>query len=350
MKVSIIIPCYKAEKYISDIINDVLSQTFTDYELIFVSNGEGREAQETVIHSFVDSFPNRNIQLLSTEVGGVSKARNLGIDSAQGDYIAFLDADDRIGVDYLKFLTDAVSSIPADIVVGGYIQYYIKENKTQEWNIEYTSCVPVDCFFKLGWNIMAPPYAKLYKSSFLLESNVRFLDEITYMEDGIFNLQLIHSGIRNIQFVKQTGYQYICRDTDSAVSKFHYNFRKSWEIRTQLLLELYKQHQPKELVEEIKTGYTYVIAYESLQNIFKPGNPFSFKEKVKEVKNLLWDDETIRMVLLNAPNNDNSLYRLFNKIYSINSPFFLTSVYFIMHFLRHKFDFLYYKVRTKLWK
>ena len=350
MKVSIIIPCYKAEKYISDIINDVLSQTFTDYELIIVSNGEGREAQEDVIHSFVDRFPNRNIQLLSTEVGGVSKARNLGIDSAQGDYIAFLDADDRIGVEYLKILTDAISTPLTEIVVGGYIQHYTADNKTYEWNVEDISSSIEDCIFKLGWIRMAPPYAKLYLRSFLLESKVRFSEDFSYNEDGIFNFQLILSGVRNIQFVKQTGYQYICRDKDSAVNRFHYNFKESWEIRAQLLSELYGKNHTKEQTDELKAEFTYEIVFHSLQNLFKPGNPFTFKEKVNEVKNLLWDDEAVRLVLLNHPYKGKSYYKLFNKLYSTNSPFLLTFAYSLLHILRHRFDFIYYKLRGKLWK
>lgn len=345
MKISIVIPCYKAEKFISDIIHDVLAQTFVDYELIIVSNGIGRYAQENIVKRIIEQFPDKIIRLISTDEGGVSKARNKGIEQAQGDFITFLDADDRIEPNYLSILFNGVKE--SDIVIGGYTQYFEKEDRLQDWSIDTDmySQLQKDWLFQLGWNVFAPPYAKLYSKKILMDTNVRFDEDLSYMEDGIFNLRLFLKNPRNIHFVRQTGYRYICRDNMSAISIYHPNLKKAWEVRSQLILEFHKTLFPEKSREKLKNGYVYLTAYESLQNIFKQGNPYSFKEKRREVKKLLFEDETTKTVLLNNSPNDRLNYIIFNKLYSTRSPLILTSAYCCMHFFRQRFSFLYYKVK-----
>ena len=90
--ISIILPCYKAEKFIGNIINDVTNQTYQDWELLVISNGEGQDSQLSIIDGF-RKIDNR-IKLFSIPTGGVSLARNIGLQNAVGDWITFLDADD----------------------------------------------------------------------------------------------------------------------------------------------------------------------------------------------------------------------------------------------------------------
>ncbi|MDQ3063471.1 MAG: glycosyltransferase [Acidobacteriota bacterium] len=87
-KVTVIIPAYNAEKFIEQTINSVLAQTFQDFEIIVIDDGSKDKTAE-IINSY--GFLVRCIQ---TTNGGVSRARNLGIDNALGEYIAFLDSDD----------------------------------------------------------------------------------------------------------------------------------------------------------------------------------------------------------------------------------------------------------------
>lgn len=88
--VSIIIPAYNAEKYISDTIDSVLKQTYTSWELIIVNDGS-KDKTEEIIRTFLT---NPNIRYFSQSNSGVSVARNIGIAQSKGNYIAFLDSDD----------------------------------------------------------------------------------------------------------------------------------------------------------------------------------------------------------------------------------------------------------------
>ena len=271
----------------------------------------------------------------------------MGILNSNGEYITFLDADDRISKYYLEKL--AHKAIDSDIVIGGYIQYYEKEKKQIEYKIDTSIITCAKDFLEIGWNIAAVPVAKLYYKSFLIKTKVLFSEEISYMEDGIFNYQLALL-TNNITYVDQTGYTYLCRDNMSAVSRYHQNFQKAWEKRNQLDLDLHKKYFPDFSYEEMKNEITYVMAYESLQNIFKNGNPFSFLEKKEEVNNLLFKNPAIKDSIKNKSKEDiNILYIIFNMLFSSRSSLLITIVYDSLHRLRNAFGSLYYKIRSWLW-
>lgn len=99
-KISIVLPCYKAERFVGDMIADVQAQTYKDWELIVVSNGAGQEAQLKVINSM--AAQDSRIRVISVEEGGVSNARNIGMEQATGQWLAFVDADDRCDNNHLE--------------------------------------------------------------------------------------------------------------------------------------------------------------------------------------------------------------------------------------------------------
>lgn len=94
---SIIIPLFNKENFIENTLKSVLNQNFTDFELIIVNDGSTDASEEKVIQ-----FKDERIRYLSKENGGVSTARNFGIEMAQADYITFIDADDYWYPDFLK--------------------------------------------------------------------------------------------------------------------------------------------------------------------------------------------------------------------------------------------------------
>lgn len=125
--VSVIIPVYNAEKYLKDCIYSIVNGTFSDYELILVddgsTDGSGElcdELQLQVMSSPVFKNPPQEFHVLHRENGGVSKARNAAIDSAKGEYIAFVDSDDTVKPDYLEKLYKAALDNDADFVICGF--------------------------------------------------------------------------------------------------------------------------------------------------------------------------------------------------------------------------------------
>lgn len=132
--VSVIIPAYNAEKYITRAINSVLKQTYKNYEIIVINDGS-TDSTKAIVENFYYQYT--NVILIDTPNGGVSRARNLGIDKARGEFIAFLDADDELFPDALEKMIVCQIATEADIVcvrnVNAYDEYANLEMKYKLW-------------------------------------------------------------------------------------------------------------------------------------------------------------------------------------------------------------------------
>ncbi len=109
MKLSIIIPVYRVEQYLDRCMKSILSQTFTDYELILIDDGSPDLCPE-----MCDKYAqeDKRIQVIHQKNGGLSSARNAGLSIAQGDYVTFIDSDDFLGDNTLSILMSRISAHP----------------------------------------------------------------------------------------------------------------------------------------------------------------------------------------------------------------------------------------------
>lgn len=115
MKLSVIVPVYKAEKYLRECADSVLDQTMSDLELILINDGSP-DASQAIIDEYVSEHP-RKVRALTVDNGGQGRARNFGIDMAKGEYLAFLDSDDYLEKDAFELMINAADENGADIVV-----------------------------------------------------------------------------------------------------------------------------------------------------------------------------------------------------------------------------------------
>ena len=116
-KVSIIVPVYNAEKYISRCIESVLSQDFNDYELILINDGSEDSSLE-VCETY--RFNYKQIKVFSQKNFGASSARNIGLQNAIGEYVCFIDADDYVGKNYISTLFEDIQfENGIDLVIQG---------------------------------------------------------------------------------------------------------------------------------------------------------------------------------------------------------------------------------------
>lgn len=116
-KVSVIIPAYNVEKYIDECLKSVVSQTFTDLEIVFVDNCSTDSTLEIAgKYANMDS----RIRIYSQSVHGISETRNVGIDNARGEWILFVDADDYIAEDSVEVLLKKASEDNVSVVLGMY--------------------------------------------------------------------------------------------------------------------------------------------------------------------------------------------------------------------------------------
>lgn len=223
IKVSIIMPVYNAVQYIDTAITSVLSQTYTNFELIIVDDG-ATDGTSEICKNY--SIQDARIKYIRQSNGGICKARNKGIELATGKYIAFSDHDDEYQPDYLELMVKKAVDDDLDIIKCGvyFDETYsdgkriVREETFKEeiWSqkdlVKRYISLPVA--FGGVWNT-------LYRASILQMNGIRFPEFIYHgQEDFYFNTELILY-INNIGFINKCLYRHYRRLSQSTSAKFY---------------------------------------------------------------------------------------------------------------------------------
>ena len=132
MKISVIIAAYNAEKYLVETLQSVVNQTLDDYEIITINDGS-KDGTLDILKEYEKEYP--NFTVISKENGGVSAARNDGLNVAQGKYVYFYDADDILELEALEKMYEAAENNKAELVIAGYDMFdQYKTTEVKELN------------------------------------------------------------------------------------------------------------------------------------------------------------------------------------------------------------------------
>ena len=118
--ISIIIPVYNAGKTIDSCIESVLKSTYSDFEILIIDDGSNAETADECDKV---ALKDQRVKVIHQENGGVSKARNCGIENATGKFITFVDADDTVDSDLLACMMSAMQREQADVVITGHREF-----------------------------------------------------------------------------------------------------------------------------------------------------------------------------------------------------------------------------------
>ena len=186
-KISIIVPVYNVEKYIEKMLESVKRQTFTDFEVITVNDGSPDNSQE-----IIDRFCAEDERFISIvkENGGVSSARNKGLEAARGEYIAFFDSDDIIPETSLEKMYHVAREEMADMVVGLLEIESLDEVHIPDSLLELVQQSEIDKF-DLNMNRTFTLTNKLFRRRIIEEYDLRFMP-LSHTEDGLFTYQFMH--------------------------------------------------------------------------------------------------------------------------------------------------------------
>ena len=212
-KISIVMPMYRVEQYIEKAITSVLKQNFQDWELLVVNDGSPDKSRE--IASSIASGDNR-IKILDKENGGLSDARNYGLDRAIGEFVHFYDSDDWIEADFYSKLLNEIEDF--DLVICGY---KVDNEKTVTERIGYVgelSQVITPSLENLVGNYLNFAWNKLFKRSFLVENALYYEKGLYRIEDSEFMMRFLSSSPK-VKMIKYSGYHYMVRNT-ATLSKF----------------------------------------------------------------------------------------------------------------------------------
>lgn len=197
-KISVILPVYNGEKFMHRCVANILAQTFTDFELIIIDDGS-KDNTGQICDECADK--DKRIKVLHKQNGGVSSARNLGLDKAIGEWIAFVDCDDTITDTYLENLMQ--NGIPTSCMV---LALYSNVGKERHLNAGlYSGEKMVRHIIDNNILALSGPYAKLYNRNVINANSVRFPIGVHMGEDGIFIVRYLNV-VDNLLVVDKTDY------------------------------------------------------------------------------------------------------------------------------------------------
>lgn len=191
-KISIIVPVYNVENYLRDCLDSLVAQTFYDIEIICI-NDSSTDNSAKILEEYA-SRDNR-IRIINQPNQGPSVARNKGILEATGEYIFFVDSDDRIESNTCELLYNRTTETGADLIL---FSYYLDfdtrlekntrlEKQIRKWNgnITFEECPKILSFIPMG------VLGKFYKRDFIIDNKILFAENVKYGEDAIFYMDVL---------------------------------------------------------------------------------------------------------------------------------------------------------------
>ncbi len=225
-KVSIIVPIYKVEKYLSKCIDSLIEQTYTNIEIILVDDGSPDKCPQ-----ICDDYAKKDkrIEVIHKENGGLSDARNFGIERAMGEYICFVDSDDWVDADYVESLLRSAVKYKADIAECGY-RKYIEEKDSYYCDtdirgvdlpkVELGSEAAISLILNRGLH-RAVSVNKIYKRSLFVDYQLRF-PKGRINEDEFTTYKLLFLSNKVVR-IGNTLYNYLQRSDSIMGSTFKKN-------------------------------------------------------------------------------------------------------------------------------
>ena len=325
--ISIILPVYNVEKYIHKSIQSVLNQTYTNFELLVINDGTPDNSIK-----LVEAFDDSRIKIYHKENGGLSDARNFGLEKAQGDFIYFMDSDDWIEPNLIEDSILALENNKTDIVIFGYHLdtedangNMISSSKVISDNNLFIKNINPIIFEKETLGLMGYAWNKMYRTSLLKDNNIVFKKGTSLVEDILFNTE-VFCNTDKLLFIDKAYYHYLNRPVSTLIKKFHANsfelkleknysiksFMNNWEVNNDIQNEL--------LSISLIGGIRY-----TLHNMFSYKNNLSNKEKIEFIKQMLGNTETKELIKYYKPiSNKDKIYKILikynctNTIYAMN--------------------------------
>ena len=238
--ISVIVPVYNGQDYLEDCIDSIEKQTYENTEIIIINDGSTDDTASVCVR-LREAYD--NLHVITMEDGGVSAARNAGIDAANGVFVTFVDADDRLRPKTLRVLYDCIMRTGSDVAGCGFFSW----RKEEEWEaflrekcrigrpVEYT---PSQFLREQLLRGNSRCWSKLYRRSAIGE--LRFPQELSIGEDMLFLVRILPF-LRKIAETDYPGYGYFQNPEGAMNREFSSKYMDQitcWELAREEALKL----------------------------------------------------------------------------------------------------------------
>lgn len=268
--ISIIIPIYNVEKYLKKCVDSVINQTYKNIEIILVDDGS-TDSSSKICDEY--KLKDKRIKVIHKENGGLSDARNFGLNIAKGNYISFVDSDDFINSKMIEDLYKVITNVDCDIVFGNvkdYYDYEVLEDKIEFKMEDIKLKNTEECLKNINVRIYNIAYPKLFKAS--LFKTLRFPKGLNYEDSYI--TPYIYDMVKNVALLPYNYYYRLIREDSIVHKKFSekdYDLIKVGEARVE-----YYKNASKELVV-----LSYQFLMSNIINLYKKAYQAQIEKSIK---------------------------------------------------------------------
>ena len=326
--ISVIMPVYKVEPFIAASIKSVLAQTHSNFELLVIDDGSPDRSVE-IAKEFQDN--DHRVQIFHKPNGGLSDARNYGLDRASGDFVYFIDSDDWVEPDLLELALKAILEFNSDIVVFGYQQDILNLNGDLQASRKVS--VKENSFSRSRKNldinadlmgILGYAWNKLYRRDFLENNELRFEKGVSLVEDILFNAK-VYALVDQIVILSNTGYHYMDRPVATLIKMFHSGsfelfLRKCTAIKNFLDAWAVPEAKKQEILANcLINGLRYCG-----NNLIVYGSNLSELEKLNHFKTMVYHPQTQNLVVFYKANSNSD--RVYKYLIQFKSAYLLFNI------------------------
>ena len=203
-KVSIVVPVYNVEEYLSKCLDSLVSQACDDYKIIIVNDGTKDNSQE-IIDDYKTKYP-QLVESYIKENGGLADARNYGLKYVDTPYVMFIDSDDYVKENLVSRCLETIEKESSDIVVFNYTTHYISNDTFEDFNLELEGNYSLEINPEILIKTPNAAWNKIYKTSLFKDNNIEYPKGVWYEDLGTTPILL--SKAKSITYIKDCLYIY----------------------------------------------------------------------------------------------------------------------------------------------
>lgn len=314
MEISVVVPAYNVEKYIKECIDSLINQDLNSglYEVIIVNDGSTDDSLKII----EDNYGNiSNVRVITKENGGLSSARNAGMDASESKYILFIDGDDILKEDFLSTLYKEIEGNKCDVVFSTYYWFFDEDGSRKlskgmgEDNAIYSGgeiCKYL-CEHK---NFKSEVCDDIYRLSFLRDNNIRFQEGLIY-EDEVFTAQVLYS-LNKAKTIQYAGYFYRQRANSITKTKnYDLSIKSIDTILNGFMKSYYKVEDERQ--KEFILWRSLALLEALNKNTIEAGKKLELSKELRKYFNDNTDNLVSKFKIMMILNNG----KLYNKIINI---------------------------------
>lgn len=303
VKISVIMPVYKVEKFVGKAIESMQAQTLTDYEFLIVDDGTPDNSG-----AICDEYAAKDsrIRVFHRENGGAPSARNMAMDVAKGKYYYFMDSDDWVEPTMLEDMYNLAEEHQAQLVVSGYYidtyysdTEYLTLNQVQPDAVYDKESFRRNAYKLFDTNLLYTPWNKLFNREYIESKGLRF--PVTFWDDFPFVLSVIRD-IDKVVVTSKQYYHFMRARAESETAAYRSNMYDKREEEHGWMLDLYNYWgvQDEASMEMVARRYVERLVG-CVENVTNPRCTLSKAEKRKEIAKIISGEHARKCLKLARP-------------------------------------------------